>query len=60
MESIAFTPQMTRDFIKMNLGPELERAGLHDLKLLINDDTRLFAALTADVVRCTTYSFVSL
>ncbi|GFS09420.1 glucosylceramidase [Elysia marginata] len=41
-QCMGFTPEVYRDFIKMDLGPALEKAGYGKLKLMMLDDQRMF------------------
>lgn len=47
---MAFTPQLQRDFIKLDLGPALAAAGYEHVKLMILDDQRYLLPGWADVV----------
>ena len=49
---LGFTPEMERDFVKMNLGPTLAKAGYGTdrVKLMIQDDVRDTLIEWADVV----------
>lgn len=47
---MAFTPQLQRDFIKLDLGPALAAAGYGHVKLMILDDQRYLLPGWADVV----------
>ena len=49
---LGFTPEMERDFVKMNLGPTLAKAGYGTdrVKLMIQDDQRNTLIKWADVV----------
>lgn len=49
-QCMGFTPEMYRDFIKMDLGPALEKAGYGKVKLMMLDDQRLFLIDWAKVV----------
>ncbi|KAK8788544.1 hypothetical protein V5799_021680 [Amblyomma americanum] len=51
-QCMGFTPESQRDFIKLDLGPALEKAGYgpDKLALMIMDDQRLFLPLWAKVV----------
>ncbi|KHJ91550.1 O-Glycosyl hydrolase family 30 [Oesophagostomum dentatum] len=49
--TMAYTPQLQRDFIKFNLGPALRSNNItKDLKLIIMDDQRDFASIWADAI----------
>ena len=41
-QCMGFTPEKYRDFIKLDLGPALEKAGYGKVKLMMLDDQRLF------------------
>jgi hypothetical protein len=47
---MGWTPEMQRDFIKLDLGPALHGSGLQDIKLMILDDQRLFLPHWAKIV----------
>ncbi|KAK3799329.1 hypothetical protein RRG08_048836 [Elysia crispata] len=49
-QCMGYTPEMYRDFIKMDLGPALEKAGYGKVKLMMLDDQRLFLIEWAKVV----------
>lgn len=49
-QTLAFTPQIQRDFIKRDLGPALTDAGYGNLKLMMLDDHRLGIRYWASVV----------
>uniref|UniRef100_A0A915HZ26 Glucosylceramidase n=1 Tax=Romanomermis culicivorax TaxID=13658 RepID=A0A915HZ26_ROMCU len=40
-QSLGFTPQTQRDFIKLDLGPALEKSGRKNFKIMIMDDNKL-------------------
>uniref|UniRef100_A0A5S6R1H7 Glucosylceramidase n=1 Tax=Trichuris muris TaxID=70415 RepID=A0A5S6R1H7_TRIMR len=46
-QTMGFTPSMQRDFLKLDLGPALERS---NVKIMILDDNRLMLPKWADVV----------
>lgn len=48
--AMGWSPQMQRDFIKMDLGPALEAAGLRRVKLMIMDDQRFLLPSWANTV----------
>lgn len=50
--SLGFSPELQRDFIKLDLGPTLAKAGYGSdrLKLMINDDQRPTVSHWADVI----------
>lgn len=52
-QSMCFPPDKHRDFLKMNLGPALQKAGygIEKLKLMILDDLRVFLPNWVEVVR---------
>ncbi|CAL1536498.1 unnamed protein product [Lymnaea stagnalis] len=41
-QAMGFTPELQRDFIKLDLGPALHDAGYGNIKLMMLDDIRLF------------------
>ncbi|KAI8774774.1 glucosylceramidase [Biomphalaria glabrata] len=41
-QSLGFTPEMQRDFIKLDLGPALQNSSYKNTKLMILDDQKLF------------------
>jgi len=41
-QSTGFSPEMQRDFVKLDLGPALVGAGYGNIKLMILDDQRMF------------------
>ncbi|KAL1422246.1 hypothetical protein MTO96_022127 [Rhipicephalus appendiculatus] len=51
-QTMGFSPQSERDFIKLDLGPELQKAGYgpNRLKLMILDDNRIVLRYWAKVV----------
>ncbi|MGC9361654.1 MAG: glycoside hydrolase family 30 protein [Candidatus Syntrophosphaera sp.] len=49
-ESMNFTPESQRDFIKCHLGPKLGKGGFEDVKLLIYDQNRDGLEHWADVI----------
>lgn len=59
-QSICFPPEKQRDFLKLHLGPSLQKAGfgVDKLKLMILDDDRVLLPKWAEVVsKC--FSFLS-
>lgn len=50
--SLGFSPELQRDFIKLDLGPTLAKAGygIDNLKLMINDDQRPTVSNWANVI----------
>ena len=50
--SLGFSPELQRDFIKLDLGPTLAKAGygINKLKLMINDDQRPTVSHWAHVI----------
>lgn len=53
-QSMCFPPENQRDFLKLHLGPTLQKAnfGVDNLKLMILDDDRLLLPKWAEVVGC--------
>ncbi|GIY10002.1 lysosomal acid glucosylceramidase [Caerostris extrusa] len=51
-QSLCFPPDMQRDFLKMDLGPALKKAGFtpDKLKVMINDDNRVTLPKWAQVI----------
>lgn len=49
-QAMGWTPEMQRDFIKLDLGPALHSNGLQGVKLMILDDQRLFLPHWANIV----------
>ena len=49
-QCLGFTPEMQRDFIKLDLGPALKAAGFEHVKLMILDDVRTFLPYWAEVI----------
>ena len=48
-----FSPELQRDFIKLNMGPTLAERGHGDVKIIILDDQRAELPHWAQVVRAT-------
>jgi glucosylceramidase len=40
LQCLGFTPELQRDFIALDLGPALHKAGFQEVKLMIMDDQR--------------------
>ena len=51
-QSVCFPPEKQRDFLKLHLGPSLQKAGfgVDNLKLMILDDDRFLLPKWAEVV----------
>ena len=49
-QSTGFTAQTERDFVKLDLGPELEQSGYGGMKLMILDDDRIFLPNWVNIV----------
>ncbi|KAL8563546.1 hypothetical protein ACOMHN_060862 [Nucella lapillus] len=49
-QAMGWTPQMQRDFVKLDLGPTLHSNGLQDVRLMIMDDQRLLLPYWARII----------
>ncbi|KAK7486771.1 hypothetical protein BaRGS_00021918 [Batillaria attramentaria] len=49
-QAMGWTPELQRDFVKLDLGPALQKNKLQNIKLMIMDDQRLFLPYWPEVV----------
>ena len=56
-QAMGWTPEMQRDFVKLDLGPALHSNGLQHVQLMIMDDQRLFLPYWAKVVSMRQFDF---
>lgn len=49
-QTTGFTPELQRDFVKLDLGPALENSSHKNVRLMILDDQRYMLPLWAQIV----------